>query len=77
MNQTNPKDLKPNSAAWLEELARTDPTQAAHTRAIVAAAGSEEVCQICGDAPARDFTVQGVALRARFCDDCARLQGAR
>lgn len=77
MSQTNPKDLTPNSAGWLEELARTDPSQAAHTRAIIAAAGTEEVCQICGDAPARDFTLPETRLRARFCSDCEKMQGAR
>lgn len=66
--------LTPNSAEWLAELERTDPGQAAHTRAIVAAAGSEEVCQVCGDAPARDFTL---AARGFGRDSAATARGCR
>lgn len=61
----------------LAELERLDARQAAHTRAIVVAAGSEEVCQICGDSPTRDFSMPGVSLQARFCGDCAEMQGAK
>jgi hypothetical protein len=47
------KELVPNSAEWLAALEKINPQQAAITRAVVAQAGSEDGCSICGDTPAR------------------------
>lgn len=71
------KRLRPNSPEWLAELANTNPQQAPMTRAIVDAAGSQEVCSICGDTPAKDYEKPGVALLVRLCDDCRRIQGGQ
>jgi hypothetical protein len=70
------KELVPNSAEWLAALEKITPQQAAITRAIVAQAGTEEVCGVCGDTPARDYELPGVPLLGRFCDHCKIIQSA-
>jgi hypothetical protein len=70
------KELIPNSTEWLSALEKINPQQAAMTRAVLAQSGSEEVCSICGDTPARDYDLPGVPLRGRFCDDCKKIQSA-
>lgn len=67
-------DLIPNSPESLIELAKINPFQAAHTRSFIEAAGSEEICQVCGDAPYEDFVQPGIPLRVRLCDDCRGIQ---
>ena len=70
------KELIPNSVEWLLALERLNPHQAALTRAIVAKAGTEKVCAVCGDPPAGDFELPGISLRGRFCDECRVTQAA-
>jgi len=70
------KDLTPHSEAWLAALERINPIQAAHTRKLIADAGTPDVCGICGDTPAHDCAVEGTVLRAHLCSDCERIQGA-
>jgi hypothetical protein len=72
----NGKDLVPNSVEWLAALEHVNAHQAAITRAIVAKAGSEEVCAVCGDTPARDYDLPGISLRGRFCAECKVDQAA-
>jgi hypothetical protein len=64
------------SAEWLVALEKINPQQATMTRAIIAQAGSQEVCSVCGDTPARDYDLPGAPLRGRFCDDCKKIQSA-
>ena len=70
------KELIPNSVEWLAELEKLNPFQAQSTRAIVATAGTEEVCAVCGDTPAHDYDLPGISLRGRFCGDCKITQAA-
>lgn len=69
--------LRANSKEWLEQLEKIDRRQAAHTRAIVEAAGREDICSICGDAPSREYSKSGAPLTLRLCDDCRVIQGGR
>jgi hypothetical protein len=70
-------DLVPNSPEWLDELEKLNTMQAVMTRAVIASRdGNEEVCQVCGDAPAKDYVVPGFPLRGRFCDTCRATQDA-
>jgi hypothetical protein len=69
-------ELVPFSSEWLVELEKLNPVQAAQTRAVIAASsGTEEICQICGDSPTKDYSLPGVPIRARLCDDCNAIQG--
>lgn len=67
---------KPHSAEWFKTLRAFDSHQADHTRAIITAAGSDQVCSICGDEPAANYelVVPAPVARAvstiRLCDDC-------
>jgi hypothetical protein len=70
------RDLVPNSVEWLTALEHVNAYQAAMTRAIVAKAGSEEVCAVCGNTPARDYDLPGISLRGRFCTKCKVEQAA-
>ena len=70
----------PHSDEWFLALAEYDPQQAAHTRAIVAAAGRADVCSTCGDDPTHDFELVGpmppdeAVATIRLCDDCHQLR---
>jgi hypothetical protein len=72
--------LKPHTREWFAELEKTNPRQAAMTRAIVEAAGHVDVCSICGDEPASDYKLAseqaapGVLSTLRLCDDCLRIR---
>jgi hypothetical protein len=69
-------DLVPNSVEWLTALERVNAHQAAMTRAIIAKAGTEDVCAVCGRTPAGDYELPGISLRGRFCDECKVDQAA-
>lgn len=69
--------LRANSKEWLDELSKIDPKQATLTRAIVEAAGREDVCSICGDTPSREYSKTNAVLTVRLCDDCRNFQGGR
>lgn len=62
--------LVPNSEAWLAQLAKIDPKQAAATRELIKAAGKAEICSLCGDPPAGDFTLPTKPLIMRLCKEC-------
>ena len=50
------------------------------TKTIIEAAGSNEVCSVCGDLPAADYKVIGVnfseqiGASIRLCDDCREIR---
>jgi len=68
--------LEPHSAEWFAALESDQPVQATLTRRHVAAAGTVEICSLCGSASARDYWV--VARKTdpspvptlRLCADC-------
>jgi hypothetical protein len=65
--------LKPNSKAWLDALAKQNPTQASVTSALIEAAGHEEVCSICGAEPSAEYRKMGSTADVdsfRLCADC-------
>lgn len=74
--------LEPHSTEWFSTLDAFQPTQAAHTRQILKAAGRKDVCSICGDDPAEDFKIVEEKLAAnavasiRLCAGCRRLRQA-
>jgi hypothetical protein len=74
---------KPHTEGWFAALQLRNPTQAAMTRAILAAAGATEVCSTCGDDPATDVRLveDGVSvqdsLTFKLCDDCLEICSAR
>lgn len=71
-----PDDLKPHTPEWFTALKKTNPRQAAQTEAILAAAGSEDVCSICGDEESTDYRLASEQAGAtlvstlRLCKDC-------
>lgn len=73
---------KPHTEEWFSALQLRAPDQAAMVRATLAAAGSTEVCSICGDDPATDMRLveAGVSAQESFtlklCDDCRGIRGA-
>jgi hypothetical protein len=68
--------LKPHSPEWFEALEKSNPKQAAQTRQILSASGRDDGCSVCGDIPARDYTlaseqaVAAVVATLRLCQDC-------
>ncbi|EEF63329.1 hypothetical protein [Pedosphaera parvula] len=72
---------KPHTKEWFAALARFNPQQAAHTKAVIEAAGSTEVCSVCGETPTRDYQVVGQELEkdavatTRLCGDCFDIRG--
>lgn len=74
---------KPHSEEWFAALQLRNPTQATMTRATLAAAGSANVCSICGDDPATDVRLveDGIRLQDsltfKLCDDCREIRSAR
>jgi hypothetical protein len=73
-------DLTPHSREWFAALEAINPQQAAHTRQIIANAGKEAVCTVCGDEPASDYriTTPNQAIDAvvsiRLCKDCRAIR---
>lgn len=72
--------LKPHSPEWFAALERVNSIQAAQTTQILALAGRDDVCSICGDDPATDYKLAsdqmtpGVVATLRLCDDCLRIR---
>jgi hypothetical protein len=67
--------LRPHTSAWFEQLMLRDTQQAIHTGQIIAAAGREDVCSICGDTPARDYQLASDAsVTIRLCTDCREIR---
>ena len=70
--------LRPHSPEWFASLREWNPKQAAMTEAAIQMAGSSDVCGVCADNPARDYSL--VAMPAagpgtlRLCDDCFRIR---
>ena len=66
----------PHTKEWFEQLDIEEPQKAKMTRAILSAAGRDNVCSICGDDPAIDYRRAGpilpgiLSLTLRLCDDC-------
>jgi hypothetical protein len=66
----------PHSKDWFAALAKANPQEAAHTKQVIKAAGTPEVCSFCGSEPARDYQVtnrwfsSGVSATFRLCQDC-------
>jgi hypothetical protein len=76
---TKPR-LRPNTPAWLVALAEQNPKQAMMTKAIVNAAGREDVCSICGDQPSSDYRYMDATTPVdsiRLCEDCRDIQAAQ
>ena len=71
---------RPHSPEWFRALDASNPTQAAHTRQIIASAGRDDVCSVCGDDPAEDYKVIGSSFSAkavasiRLCGDCREIR---
>lgn len=70
----------PHSPERFEALESVNPQQAEMSRQIVTAAGSSDVCSVCGDRPAKDYKIVGVKLgdgtdaTIRLCDDCRNIR---
>lgn len=68
--------LKPHSPEWFDALDKSNPKQAAQTRQILCAAGRDDVCSVCGDQPALDYTLVSEQAAAsdvstlKLCADC-------
>jgi hypothetical protein len=68
--------LKPHTPEWFAALKKTNPKQAIQTETILSAAGSKDVCSICGDEDSSDYrlagdqAVVGVVSTLRLCKDC-------
>jgi hypothetical protein len=64
--------IKPHTPEWFEALENLNPYQAAMTRRVIALAGNDNACSICGDSEAKAFAVANVPPPAslRLCDDC-------
>jgi hypothetical protein len=75
-----PSYAKPHSEEWFEALAAVNPDQAAATRQIIALAGDENVCGVCGDDPAEDYKLVGkgheklAVATMRLCSDCLSIR---
>ncbi len=66
--------LQPHSSEWFEHLLLTNTQQAMHTGAIIAAAGREDICSICGDEPAPPHRLADGEWTMRLCDDCVGIR---
>ena len=72
--------LVPHTEEWFAALAAWNPQQATHTRSILQQAGSDAVCSVCGDEPARDYRLVGPGVpngaisTLRLCKDCWRIR---
>lgn len=66
--------LRPHTPEWFESLRSWNPMQAAMTEMLVQTEGNADICSICGDDPAHDYTVIGVVRLGlgtiRLCDKC-------
>ncbi|HEV6967148.1 YiiX/YebB-like N1pC/P60 family cysteine hydrolase [Roseateles sp.] len=70
--------LRPHTPEWFESLRSWDPVQAGMTQIIIEAAGSAEVCTVCGDDPASDYLLVHPAPAGpgtiRLCEDCYEIR---
>jgi hypothetical protein len=70
--------LRPHTHGWFASLREWNPKQAAMTEAAVQVAGNSNVCSVCGDEPARDYTLVSMPAvgpgTLRLCDDCFNLR---
>lgn len=69
-------ELVPHTSEWYEAMMDFDTPKVLHTMAIVAAAGSEEVCSVCGDEPSLivDLVGNAQAPPLRLCEDCIEIR---
>ena len=74
------RHLSPNTKEWLAAFDKLDPQQAAATKKIIRAAGSEVVCSLCGDRHASDYEVadkwfdEETPVTLRLCEDCMSIR---
>ena len=72
--------LMPHSKEWFAALGKVNPQEAAHAKKLIKAAGTTEVCSICGGEPARDYQATNrwftgaVPATFRLCEDCLSLR---
>lgn len=72
--------LKPHTPEWFKALAAFDPVKAAVTKIVVETLGRDDVCSICGEAPARDYHLERLASQKnavatiRLCGDCYKVK---
>lgn len=66
--------LKPHTSEWYDRLMPESTEQAMHTMAVVAAAGHDYVCSVCGDGPTKDYCVDETHCTIRLCGDCLRIR---
>lgn len=70
--------LRPHTPEWFASLRESNPMQAAMAEAAIKAVGSMDVCSVCADDPARDYSLVSVAATGpstlRLCDDCFRIR---
>ncbi|OIQ97589.1 hypothetical protein GALL_203480 [mine drainage metagenome] len=72
--------LTPHTSEWFAALAAWNPQQATHTKSILQQSGSDAVCSVCGDEPAKDYRLigpgvpDGVICTLRLCSDCWQIR---
>ncbi|MCH7726498.1 MAG: hypothetical protein IH991_08480 [Planctomycetes bacterium] len=68
-------DLTPHTPKWFDELRRRNPKQAEHTKQLVAIAGHDKICSMCGIPESRTYrTVAEPTITLRLCHPCRQLQ---
>lgn len=75
LRKPTPRELlRPHTPEWFASLREWNPKQAAITEAAIQAAGSADVCSVCGDEPVRDYALASAPAAGpgtlRLCDDC-------
>ncbi len=72
--------LTPHSPEWFAALQQWDPAKAMMTRKVVELAGTTDVCSVCGDGPASDYSLEEEHRPAggpdtwRLCADCLEIR---
>jgi hypothetical protein len=72
--------LRPHTPEWFAALEVWNPPQAVITKTIIEAAGSPDVCSICGDDRATDCRLEeghrppGGVDTLRLCEDCLEIR---
>ena len=70
------RQLTPHSKEWFAAIAKVNPQEAAHTKQVIKAAGTPEVCSECGGTPAVDYEITNkwfapdIFATVRLCEDC-------
>jgi len=68
----------PHTKEWFEWLETRNPQQALFTRTVIAVAGKNDVCSICGDEPAPVYrSVTETMATLRLCSDCHRIRASQ